>query len=466
VSGLAFPLTVPPGLTLSAAQAAAGARSDKLLSFALKTPKPANVIAVLGDSLVWNGSTGITVTSGVGAAIEGQAISATNCAITSRNIVKLACFQLGYMARCFDRGVSGERTDQWLARFDTDIKPLLPDWVAMVGCSNDFDQLKTAQQVYDNIVAIFQKALSIGAQTVFFNTSCGNYGTQAIADNWYTLHLMLQWLHEQQIGFFYVPMYPRIVDYSTNTGGQLSTPKTGRLKDSRHPAALGAFELSQNVVAFFKPLFFSPFSGSGGARWNASAGDQDSSIIANGIFAGPGVAASGGPTGTDPTFWTTTKTGGIAVACSLVPRTDGRPGQWARHTLSGATALSDLVTMTASNSNNAGFLAPYIGEKVIASVDVVVNLTTGTLAQLDMQLQLRKSDTTNLVLGGANMILGTEYLGYGSSGQIAMTLVTEPFTVPALADRACMIVREGTSVGGAGTVDWGAANVRRFRAAA
>jgi len=411
---------------------------------------------VLGDSMEWIGSTGAQVVSNVMSAVEAQNVTATNYVFTARSVIQLACAQLGQRLRAISRGVSGERTDQWYARFDTDVTPYLPDVVIGFGGSNDIDQNKLASDIILVIKALHAKCKSIGAQFLFLFTSCGNFSSQANLDEAMKLHAMLQALDEQGDGFFYRPVAPAIINYSTDNGGQLGQPKAGMLKDSRHYAALGAYTASQVLVNFFSTMLPSgSCTGPICSNGLAGAGNQYSTLVRNGLFTS-GVAAGAG-TGSDPKFWASTKTGTITVDCSLAARTDGVEGQWAVHALSGAGAASDAVTLTCVNGNNTGLLAPYVGQVVVCQVDVDASCSSGTLSQLDLEFMINDTSLNHLTMGGANLVIGTEWLGYST---FKGTLTTKPFLVPANGDRPDVRMREGTSAGGAATVKWSRVNVR------
>jgi len=389
----------------------------------------------LGDSLVANGTT---------------VNSATSTWYTARNILQTACALLGGRLRALDAGVSGQRTDQFLARFATDVLPKRPGWVVIVGCSNDIDQGVAGTTIFANLMAIHALALSIGAQTLFVDTSAGGFSTQAAHTEWSTLHRLCIEQHWRGQGFFYQPMYRSAVDWTTSNNAQFAVAKSGILYDSvRHPSAFGVHTVyAQALYNFFNSVLpgFAPSQAS--ARWLGPAGDLGGdTYILNGVFGGQ---AAGGTN--DPSFWTSQVTGGITITKTVQSRTDGGLGMWVQHVLGNATAAADTATLQSGNSNNAGLLAGLGGKTIIAECDVDASASSGTIGQLDLTLTTKDSSSTVLTTSGSNTIVGTEYLGITA---FKGRLRTFPMTVPANADRPQVTLKAGTSVGGAATVKWG-----------
>lgn len=396
-----------------------------------------NRACVLGDSLVENGKTE----------------SATTAIYTARNIAQLAAAKLNQRLRVLNNaGVSGNTTAQMLARFDTEVAPYVPDWVIVIGCSNDIDNGLTGNDILSSLDAIYAKCQIIGANMVFTNTSAGGYGTELKHTYWYQAHQGCIDRHNTLHGFYYAPMYFGAVDLTTTNNAAYSTAKAGMLYDARHPSASGVHTVySEAVAAFFDSFLPSNQSGHG-SRSSATVGDL-SCLTLNGLMSATGGTAGTGNTATVmPNLWTGARTGMITAAFDVANRSDGRAGRWLTAALSGAIAVTDSVTVSSPVSSFAAIASPAIGQLVRFEADCEATASSGTIGQLEFEVQILNSAGTLIFTAAANRIAAGEYLGItGFSGRLA----TPDFIMPAAASRVVTILRMATSVGGVAVVKWG-----------
>ena len=68
--------------------------------------------------------------------------------------------------RVLNRGINGQRSDQILARFGRDVSEEDPDVVIILAGVNDIFQGRSAESVEQNLVAMYQRAMSEGIRTV------------------------------------------------------------------------------------------------------------------------------------------------------------------------------------------------------------------------------------------------------------------------------------------------------------
>lgn len=68
--------------------------------------------------------------------------------------------------RVYNKGVLGERTDEMLARFDRDVLDLKPDFVIVLGGTNDIGQGFPPDEVFRNLVRMYDAASKCGIVTI------------------------------------------------------------------------------------------------------------------------------------------------------------------------------------------------------------------------------------------------------------------------------------------------------------
>lgn len=401
------------------------------------TAKDGNRAVILGDSLVENGLTTTATTS----IYTARAIGPIAAAILRQRLDIVA-----------HKGVSGERTDQFLARFDTDVAPWSPLWVIVIGVSNDIPTSRTSADILGSLDGIYAKCRAIGAAMVYLDTSGGGYGSEAEHTKWYEVQAGCRARHRAGAGFFFSPMWLGAVDHSTQNNSAYAAVRSGLIYDTRHPSALGVHTVYAPSLARFFDSFLPAALLASGTRSSSTVGDLKS-LILNGGFAATGGTPGTGNTGTAiATLWTGARTGSISAAWSQEQRTDGGAGQWQVATVTSSAAAADVVTLASPTSSFASLASSLVGQKVRFEVDVSASASVGTIGQAEFQVQILNSSGVVVFTAAANQIVGTEYLGITS---LVGRLRTPDFVLPAASDRVTVTIKMGTSSGGSAIFKWG-----------
>ncbi len=72
----------------------------------------------------------------------------------------------GLELRIYNRGGLGERTDEMLTRFDRDVLDLKPDFVIILGGTNDIGQGFSPDEIFRNLVEMYYAASKSGIVTI------------------------------------------------------------------------------------------------------------------------------------------------------------------------------------------------------------------------------------------------------------------------------------------------------------
>ena len=73
---------------------------------------------------------------------------------------------LGETAEVFVSGISGELTDQMIMRLGRNVLPLKPDYVVVLGGTNDLGWNSRPREIMKNLVAIYERIRGGGAEPV------------------------------------------------------------------------------------------------------------------------------------------------------------------------------------------------------------------------------------------------------------------------------------------------------------
>ncbi|WP_193050627.1 phage tail-collar fiber domain-containing protein [Pseudoalteromonas undina] len=73
----------------------------------------------------------------------------------------------------YEKGVGGNKSDQLLSRFDTDVTPFMPDYVWVMCGTNDYFGSRSLADFEFNMNRIKEKIAAIGAVALFFDPSVG-----------------------------------------------------------------------------------------------------------------------------------------------------------------------------------------------------------------------------------------------------------------------------------------------------
>jgi len=409
----------------------------------MATPRAPSVVVELGDSM---SSQSVQVNSSTDKRLTAAGIMVTAAAING-----------GLYEVIVSGNGSGERIDEWIKRYDAEVLPYNPDWVAIPGGSNDRDQDLLAAVSFPNLLRLVLRCIRDGAQVLYLGLTCFNFGNEFRHTQAYLMHALCKRLHRKRIGFFYQPMHNLGVDWTTTTGAEHAPPLANLTWDGiRHATGYGTHTVYAQVPArFFAPLLAGARVGAGAARWAGNVGDIESDYIRNGIFGGAGVAASGTHiSGTDPTDWTTVASSSSAITCvcSLTPINVDAPGQYATHTITNSGGPTETISLVSGNSANATFIAPEAGTPVAVEMSVDASTTSGTIAQLCFRVTCKAADGATILLTTAwnELRAATEYLNLTSfkgRGRVQ-------FVVPAGTDRIQVTTIEATSAAGQAVIKW------------
>lgn len=271
-------------------------------------------VVTVGDSITIGGETHSATVDAVGNSWPGYAQWFSNQRF---RVVKNA-------------GVSGDRTDQMLARWDTDVLPYAPTVVTILGGTNDINQGIPAATTRTNIAAMVQRALDIGAKPVLITVppraQVATYGAQIVALN--------AWLREfaTNKNLLLLDYYSIVVNPATGA------MQTSMDQDGTHPNSLGRKLFGQYVASTLDALL-PPAPG-----LLAQANVDAQNLLGNPLFItdsnSDGVADG----------WSAI--GGGSRTSSLVPATFGNWQQW---------IVSEGTAVGFNRSSSTGFS---VGDRV------------------------------------------------------------------------------------------------------
>jgi lysophospholipase L1-like esterase len=116
------------------------------------------VIVAMGDSL----------TVGYQSSIGGEWVeSIPYTTFLEKKLLKMDQSQRKKLEfKLYNKGVSGELTGEMLARFDGDVMSVRPDFVIILGGSNDLGWGISPNEVFKNLVEIYEAASNSGIQII------------------------------------------------------------------------------------------------------------------------------------------------------------------------------------------------------------------------------------------------------------------------------------------------------------
>jgi hypothetical protein len=250
--------------------------------------------------------------------------AATNLALSRYSPTDWAnIYAQGRLSIVGNKGIGGQRTSQFLARFDADVLPSAADWVLLPSpLTNDlFDGTGvTVAQMKANMAELYDRIIASGRKVIETLTGPSGYGTATTLSN---LYEMQRWQRE------YVKGNPSIVLVDGHQpvadpadGWPLSgycrpgDSSTGDHNRGVHPGYLWASKLGRKIAEGLEPFY---------ARipvLEAPSNVDARNILPNGRMLGN---TSGMATG-----YTFVKTADGTTATgtpSKVARTDGQPGE-------------------------------------------------------------------------------------------------------------------------------------------
>lgn len=290
---------------------------------------------------------------------QKQTIVPLGDSITANNFITDKFYASGYLnqanARLGQRfvqlanaGVSGNRTDQMLARIDDDVLAHSPGYVLVQGGGNDVGQGKAATTIETNLEAIYAKSIAAGcvviATTITPSTSFDTAAEKTV------LYAVNQWIRQQAQatrGIILCDWFGAVANPSTGA------PATNMMSDGTHPTQTGGYYLGQALYNTLESLTYPadplPFSNV-----------ENASALPNPMMVGDtsGVATSitigGGGTGT--------------ITKTKVARTDGIQGEWQQLVIASGTVyvyLNQQVDVSDGYFN--------VGDRVYGTVEVEID---------------------------------------------------------------------------------------------
>jgi len=258
-----------------------------------------NTIVILGDSITAN---------------NGGVVGSTS--YQSNGFFTWAQFYLGHAFTILkNAGVAGERSDQILARVQSDVIANRPGWCHVLSGTNDIGQGIALATVKANLTATWAALDAAGIRVITGTIPPrATYTGTMLADS----HALNQWIRGQgrtRRNLIVVDYYASVASPSgtgwavTGDVGQNLTP------DGVHPGNAGAPRMGRalaNTIAPFVPAIPSPFANEGDAF----------NILPYGRFTQGTVGSA-----TPPTGWNQQDLVGGPIVYSRVPRTD-MPGNW------------------------------------------------------------------------------------------------------------------------------------------
>lgn len=232
---------------------------------------PANSIVIIGDS--WSGLHKGGVAPGVTTPNHGF----FNIANTRMN----KKFHVLHYA-----GVSGERTDQISARFQTEVIALSPGYVLIQGGINDINQSVSATTIFTNLQGMYDLAVANGIQPIVLTVPlCPVFGTSTLRNVAHQVNAMLKQDIRSKGNIKLIDINTVLVDQST---GLVSTTYVGA--DNTHLTNLGAGVLGDYIYQVLDPAIPTQIdmlpSSSNDNYSNFSAGGNYTNLLPNGMLTG------------------------------------------------------------------------------------------------------------------------------------------------------------------------------------
>lgn len=245
-------------------------------------------------------------------------------------------------------GVAGNRTDQAISRFATDVAAYKPQVVHIALGTNDAVQSVSAASIIANLTTLIVASQSIGAKAIVSGIPPRNalVTAQKVVRN-----TVNRWLADncRQIGFAFIDVNQVLTDT-----GSSQNYATDHSQDGTHPTAIGAMKWGKLIAQ--RILAMAPASDS----YIVGFPYDPKLLTGNPLQVGTGSTPGTGITGTLSPSWALTALGGTVTATSSkVARTDNVWGEWQQ------------VQVTAQSATNVG-------------VRMQINATTGFAPGVDM----------------------------------------------------------------------------------
>lgn len=353
----------------------------------LRTNLAGNSAVLLGDSI---------------SAYAGGPGSGTSTIYDSKGFWVWANTLLGNRLRLIsNQGVAGETTAQILARVQTSVLDLGPQFVIVLAGTNDLTADVPAATIIANLQAIYLACVRAGIHVVAIPIlpRTGLSGAQETV-----MRTVNAWIVD------YARTIPRVS--VCNMGAAIADPTTnwqpasGMLLDTVHPNSPAAAAMGKLLAAHLSPMV-TPFDIMGSGTGSAD------NLLTNPNFNGSSTTIATG--------WSATSSPSI----SYIARTDGVNGNWMQ-----AVVSADTSSAITSNVSIGASLA--IGQTIIAGLEFEVDSLQATPAAntQSFHMAVRPWNGSSFFAGAYAAYWDSSYVNFkypGSSG----IFVTPQYVVPA-----------------------------------
>lgn len=353
-------------------------------------------------------------------------------------------------------GLAGEKTNQIYARIDTDVLPLSPDFVFVLGGINDVSNGVPAATIKANLQATYQKLLNAGITVVALSVMPYGSGHASFnATNTQTILDVNDWIKRfcaATAGMIFVDAFAATVN-PTGSGAAAS----GMLYDNLHPAPKGALAVASACKAVLQNKIFSPSLLVSSNSDNYGTNAANTNICDSAPWTTSGGTVTGPATGTAAAgFNIEVGAGSPSLVASVQPRADGIG--YNQRIVVTASAASDVARIrSAGNTMNARFVSG--GSYELVCDFSLTNVAGSNLSKINCPISLTLDGTLYTVSGP----LITSSNGSITS-DIAGIMRSPVFTLPAFAACTAAIAYFDLTFSAAGsaiTMDIGRLSVRR-----
>lgn len=266
-----------------------------------------------------------------------------------------------------DAGFSGNRADQLLARYTTDVTDKNPKVVLILIGTNDISNGRTSSQILSDIDGMITANRGINAVTVIGHVlprgSTGSPMTAPQIAVWEAVNAGITARAAADVKVWNAePVIGNVDSQHTILAGHTTA------EDLLHPNTLGAFKIATVVTPILEALIA---SGDGLFQSDNASGNY----LTSGFLTGTGGSNAGGSTGSVATGWagTAANIGGATLAFSKISR--GALGDWQQHDISGTYTGTGRASFC---SRTIGSVSPAIpsGSHVMIEGEVEVDTLT------------------------------------------------------------------------------------------
>lgn len=378
---------------------------------------PVNSVVILGDSITAHNSY----------------TDATRITYRDYGFWTWAAARLGNRLELLNNaGVGGDRTDQVLARLDSDVLAHRPGWCVELSGTNDMVQGISVATAKANRAEVWARLIGAGIRVVagtippFAGATADQLAFIADFNNWVrgqasTLPIVV-------VDYYSALVSPTAAGWAYGTADN----------DGVHPDRAGAAVMGKALADALEPLV---------PRLNAlvSTNADPSQILVNGMMDGN---ASGVATG-----WALEKLGGgtTVAAPSKVPRTDGLPGEWQQFVVAPGNASSGVLFYRLGT----GGLIP--GTVLIADCEIEMDADVAQFQNLKITLYPTSTGLTKVAPFASDFEPYASSVAAPTSARLIRgVLRTPPLTLPAGAQNAEFELQYK----GEGTIRVGRASIR------